>query len=148
LPKIQKRPPTPVHFRRFDDNHVNTQLGSISWGSINEIYCQNDIKWYQISKSFDYAPLAFKVDKFQFGQYQKKSSWYGTLDSSLSVLIVPDQILDILYRTIPVYWSSELQLLMTDCDQAEILKDFVFTIGGNDFQLPAKQYIIDVSDFF
>lgn len=42
-------------------------------------------------------------------------------------------------------WDEGLQLHTVDCNQASLLDDVIFTINGDEFALPASQYIVDVS---
>jgi hypothetical protein len=50
-----------------------------------------------------------------------------------------------LIQNLRAYWDEGAQLYMIDCESAETLGDWVFTIGGNDYVLGAQDYIIDVS---
>jgi len=116
----------------------------MSYGTTNPGYCDDDIVYFPVRGSYENVLLVFDLSAFKFGDYSKNAEWTGQLDTGSSIIYVPTTISEKIYRIIRPTFASELYLYTTDCAQASTLADWIFTVGGRQWNLPASQYLIDI----
>lgn len=73
------------------------------------------------------------------------NSKVGILDSGISVITFPPDVVYNLDRLFGASWDSDLELYTIDCSKRGSFDDWIFYINGNEFSLTHKEYVIDVS---
>ncbi|KAI6170957.1 Peptidase A1 domain-containing protein [Aphelenchoides bicaudatus] len=91
-----------------------------------------------------FAPMAFVVDGFKFENYEKKGPFTGRLDTSVSHIYVPSGIYSAIQKKVDIKYESEIGLSMIACNAGDTLGDLIFTLNGQQYNIPSSEYIVDI----
>jgi hypothetical protein len=147
--------------------------GEMTIGSIDNDTCGPDITWIPLTYYDLYAPLAFKVEGFQLGDYKTRKGGMGKVDSGLPVVFLPlGQLLveffvlkkphfllvslliihldqyNAVYKALKPDYDFNLNILTTDCSNKGKFPSMLITIKGRDFTVKSTYYVMDVSFLF
>ncbi|KAI6218771.1 Peptidase A1 domain-containing protein [Aphelenchoides besseyi] len=95
------------------------------------------------SSNFQVVAPEFRADSFSLGQTKVVGDWV-VVDSSLPIIILPDDAFDVVYQLIQPDFSYDYLFYTTDCTNAGKLDDFVFNVNGVELRVPSTSYIYDV----
>lgn len=101
---------------------------------------------------FNYVPLSsktfwqFSVDAINIGTYAFTKSQQAISDTSTSFLGGPRAQIAGIVAAINAKWDDDNGVYFVSCTQSG-LPDIVFTIGGQKYNIPSTEYVIDVVNF-
>ncbi|KAI6216337.1 Peptidase A1 domain-containing protein [Aphelenchoides besseyi] len=127
------------------ENGTAADTGCLTFGAFPDLFCKtNPIASASLYYDYTYNSLSFNLDSFGYGS-QRVNGGTAKMDSGLPMILVPLEAFNLLFNAIQPDYDYELQLYTTDCSNAGVLDDLVFTIGNVDLNVPSTVYIIDLS---
>jgi len=114
-------------------------------GGFSTYFCDPDITYVPLNYSPDKTTLlSFNLQGFAVGKYAQQKDSIAKVDTGVSLIYVPNAVYNAIYRQLTLEYDPVLNLLLTDCSNAETFPDWVFTVGGRDFVLTAKDYLMEL----
>jgi hypothetical protein len=88
--------------------------------------------------------LAFAVDFFTY-KGQQLGAGHARVDTGVPNIQLPYNTFLALYNDVQPNYNFDYGVYTVDCSQADSLPDWVFTIGGKDYAVPASAYVVDLA---
>ncbi|KAI6193384.1 Peptidase A1 domain-containing protein [Aphelenchoides besseyi] len=85
----------------------------------------------------------FRLDSFSLQDQTAKGDWV-IIDSSLPIIILSEDALDVVYRIIQPDYDFRNEIFTTDCNNPRKFDDFVFKVNGVELRVPSTSYIYDI----
>ncbi|KAI6172732.1 Peptidase A1 domain-containing protein [Aphelenchoides besseyi] len=142
-------------------NHVPPSAGTLdgllTLGGADNVNCLNDYNTVTQFYNDDFWVWLFSVDSVQIGKYQDEVKHFGYINVGSPVISVPQSEFSRILKILnPSYDSSkivcqwllqqilELGIYYLPCKDAYEAPDITLTIGGKDYVVPGRNYIVDI----
>uniref|UniRef100_A0A914CC11 Peptidase A1 domain-containing protein n=1 Tax=Acrobeloides nanus TaxID=290746 RepID=A0A914CC11_9BILA len=139
LPQLDK----PLFSVWFDRKVKISQGGSgglITFGAIDSQNCDSNINYVKLS-SLTY--WQFSVSSVQVGSYTNNKPVQAISDTGTSWIGASSADVNAIIKAINAQYDAVNQLYYVSCTQTG-LPDWVFTIGGKQYNIPSAEYVIDL----
>ncbi|KAI6238439.1 CRE-ASP-1 protein [Aphelenchoides fujianensis] len=128
------------------DHHVTPSLGQpggqITYGAIDNTNCDTSAVVYTpITREFYWQ---FDVDSFSVGTYTNPSTASAISDTGASVILAPTDDLNAIVAASNADYDGQYGLYVVDCNAPKSLPDLVFTVSGQQLNVPATEYVVDL----
>jgi hypothetical protein len=114
--------------------------GVITYGALDSTNCDSTWNYVTLSSKTYWQ---FPITGFSVGSYSSMQSQQAISDTGTSWLGGPQNNVDGAAQAIGATWDDFNQLYYVTCT-AQNLPDIVYTIGGNKYNLPATEYVLDL----
>jgi hypothetical protein len=74
-----------------------------------------------------------------------KKKKHAFIESGYSVIFFDPDEYNIIYKQLNPQFDSKTGLLLTDCKNKDTFAAWSFRISGDDYDVPASRYVLDVS---
>ncbi|KAI6238486.1 Protein CBR-ASP-1 [Aphelenchoides fujianensis] len=126
------------------DRHITPSLGQpggqITYGAIDNANCD--------TSNIVYAPITrelyWRVDSFSVGTYANPTTSYAISDTGTSFILAPYDDLNAIAEASNADYNNRYGLYTVDCDAAKSLPDLVFTVNGQQLNIPATEHVVDL----
>ncbi|CAI4231633.1 unnamed protein product [Auanema sp. JU1783] len=115
--------------------------GQITFGGFDSANCQPTITYVPLS---DKSYWQFTQDSFSIGSYSYNKADQVISDTGTSWIGVPDAVLSGIVKQTKATYDFVDQLYTVPCANQNSLPDLVFTIGGNKYNVPSVEYVLDL----
>ncbi|KAI6216812.1 Aspartic protease [Aphelenchoides fujianensis] len=121
---------------------------SVAFGRPNSKKC--DLDFSAVNMVFWTPPnsevgvLRLPIDAFTFTAVAQSGQGVATVNYGQPVVLFPRGVIDQLFGELDIGYNEDLGLITTDCANAGVWDDWVFTIGGYDYAIPSTSYISDI----
>ncbi|KAI6238481.1 Protein CBR-ASP-1 [Aphelenchoides fujianensis] len=128
----------------FTIYHITPSLGQpggqITYGSIDNTNCD--------TSSIVYTPITrelyWHVDSFSVGTYTNPVAASAISDTGSSYILAPTDDLNAIVEAANAYYNGQYGLYVVDCDAPKSLPDLVFTVNGQQMNIAATEYVVDL----
>ena len=115
-------------------------------GGIDDSKYNGEITWAPVTRK---AYWQFEVSGLRVGKTQKASNFQGIADTGTSLMTAPSAVVKSIVQSIEKECgigclTPFLTEYIADCDKLDSMPDITFEIGGNDFVLTSKDYVMQV----
>jgi hypothetical protein len=122
------------------DNYPVPSAGQIIFGSTNTPKCDPNFAYVPLtSKSY----WQFSLDNFWIGTSGHTKPQQAISDTGTSFLGGPLIQIGMIVSATHAIMDFQNGIYVVDCE-AKNLPDMIFTIGGQKYHVPAKEYVLDV----
>lgn len=87
----------------------------------------------------------FKLDGFSVLNYVNTRSFQVSSGTGTSYIYAPSAVYNAMVNAANGRYNSKFGVYTVPCNSVKSLPDWVFTIGGKKYNVPATEYVVDVS---
>uniref|UniRef100_A0A0K0DNS9 Peptidase A1 domain-containing protein n=1 Tax=Angiostrongylus cantonensis TaxID=6313 RepID=A0A0K0DNS9_ANGCA len=115
--------------------------GLITFGAIDTVNCDSDIHYVPLSAEKYWE---FTIEDFSLGSFSTRRANKAISDISTSWIGAPFFVVEEVVSQTGATYNTEYQFYSVDCSTMMTQPDLKFTINGVEYNVPSKQYVIDI----
>jgi hypothetical protein len=115
--------------------------GLFTYGGYDNANCDTpNIKWQPLSARTYYQ---YRVSTINFGTYSSSAGWEVISDTGTSLIGGPQAVVQSMAQVVGATYDSADGIYVMSCNPVNP-PNLVLTIGGNQYPIPPRNYIVDV----
>ncbi|VDM55066.1 unnamed protein product [Angiostrongylus costaricensis] len=115
--------------------------GLITFGGIDTANCNSDIHYVPLSAEKYWE---FTIEDFSIGSFSRRRANKAISDISTSWIGAPFSVVEAVVSQTRAIYNTEYKFYSVDCSTMMAQPDLEFTINGVEYNVPSKQYVIDI----
>jgi hypothetical protein len=112
--------------------------GQFTYGAFDTEHCQGSPQWVDLTSA---TYFQFDLDGASAGSYSTNRRMSAISDTGTSLIVGPQSVVQGMMQAIGARYDSSVGGYRVDCGAS--LPDLTFTIGGNDYSIPSRDYILE-----
>ncbi|KAI6197691.1 hypothetical protein M3Y94_01255000 [Aphelenchoides besseyi] len=129
-------------------NHVPPSVGTLdgllTLGGADNVNCLNDGNTVSQFYTENFWVWLFSIDSVQIGKYQDEVKHFGFINVGNPVISVPNTEFSRILNILNPSYDPALQIYYVPCKNAYEAPDITLTIGGKNYVVPGRNYIVDL----